>query len=119
MSFYRAEYGRGFSPGWFLESETGLVRKTRMAVPGDPDTGAGYLETVPMGAIWPSNDEQAEGFVYEDTDVSGGSVPMSLVVAGRVYMDRLPEVLSQEAVSALEAKGFIFIANSPAVERPD
>lgn len=110
--------GRDFAPGWFLESAVGVVRKTRQisATEGkEREDGGKY---VPMGTVWPANDATAEGIVYEDVDVTTGDMPGSVVLAGRVYEDRLPEKLADAAKTALAEKGFTFIAESPAVTRP-
>ena len=42
-----------------------------------------------MGTIYPSNDTNAEGIVYEDIDVTTGDMPASVVLNGIVYEDRL------------------------------
>ena len=70
-----------------------------------------------MGTIYPSNDSNATGIVYEDVDVSTGDMPGSVVLRGVVYEDRLPVQLDSDAKTALEAAGFIF-RQSPAVVRP-
>lgn len=119
MSFIGAiKKGRSIAPGWFLESEAGVVRKTRqIKQEGATDTEDGG-KYVPMGTVWPANDATAEGIVYEDIDVTTGDMPGSVVLAGRVYEDRLPAAISAAAKTALAGKGFTFIATSPAVTRP-
>lgn len=119
MSFIGAtEQGRTFAPGWFLESEVGVVRKTRqIAQAGAKENGDGS-KYVPMGTVWPANDATAEGIVYEDIDVTTGDMPGSVVLAGRVYEDRIPAAIAAGAKTALAEKGFTFIAASPAVTRP-
>ncbi len=119
MSFIgTTEQGRAFAPGWFLESEVGRVRKTRQIKQEGASASDDGRKYVPMGTVWPANNATAEGFVYEDIDVTSGDMPGSVVLAGRVYEDRLPAAIATEAKSALEGKGFTFIATSPAVERP-
>jgi len=119
MSFIgTTEQGHVFAPGWFLESEVGVVRKTRQIKQEgatDAEDGGKY---VPMGTVWPANDATAEGIVYEDIDVTSGDMPGSVVLAGRVYEDRLPAAIDATAKSALAGKGFTFIVTSPAVSRP-
>lgn len=119
MSFIGAiQKGRTLAPGWFLESEVGVVRKTRqIKQEGAVDTEDGG-KYVPMGTVWPANDAAAEGIVYEDIDVTTGDMPGSVVLAGRVCEDRLPAAISTGAKTALEGKGFTFIAASPNVTRP-
>lgn len=119
MAFVGAvEKGRAFVPGWFLESEVGLVRKTRQISQEGAQAAPGGGKVVPMGAIWPANDATAQGIVYEDIDVTNGNMPGSVVLAGRVYEDRLPVQLEEAAKTALAGNGFTFIATSPAVTRP-
>jgi hypothetical protein len=73
---------------------------------------------VKMGNIYPSNDENAEGIVYEDVEVTLGDAPGSVVTKGTVYEDRLAEALDSDAKTALIALGFKFIEAAPAVTRP-
>ena len=74
---------------------------------------------VPMGAFYPANDSSTvEGIVYEDVDVTTGAMPGSVVLSGTVYLDRLPASPESGVQAALAAKGFRFIAQSPAVTRP-
>lgn len=118
MSFMGAtQNGRTFEAGYFLESEVGVVRKTRQI----SDVNAvdnGDEKIVVSGTIWPANDTTAEGIVYEDVRVTTGEMPGSVVLKGRVYEDRLPEALDSAARTALEAKGFEFFATSPEITRP-
>lgn len=118
MSFIGNETGRIYAPGWFLESEVGVVRKTRQINQTGAKTTAEGGKYVPMGTIWPSNDANAVGIVYEDVDVTTGDMPGSVVLAGRVYEDRLPVTIAVAAKTALSGKGFTFIATNPAVTRP-
>lgn len=118
MSFIgNVEKGTLHEAGWFLESEVGVVRKTRQISTTGATTAANGGNYVPMGTIWPSNDANAEGIVYEDVDVSTGDMPGSVVMEGRVYSDRLPVAMAAAAKTALEGKGFRFFT-SPAVTRP-
>lgn len=118
MSFIHSEQGRSYTPGWFLESEVGVVRKTRQMAQAGAETAPNGGKYVPMGTVWPANDATAEGIVYEDVDVTFGDMPGSVVLAGRVYEDRLPAAPAEAAKTALAGKGFVFIATSPAVTRP-
>lgn len=119
MSFIgNIEKGRTYAPGWFLESEVGVVRKTRQISATGASAAPNGGKYVPMGTVYPANDSTAEGIVYEDVDVSTGNMPGSVVLAGRVYEDRLPVALATAAKTALTGKGFTFIAAAPAVTRP-
>lgn len=119
MSFIGAvEEGKVYAPGYFLAHEE-CTRETRqIAQSGATDTGNGG-KYVKMGAFYPANNAATvEGIVYEDVDVTSGNMPGSVVTAGTVYLDRLPAEPDTGVQAALEAKGFKFIASSPAVTRP-
>lgn len=113
MSFTKSTQGKTFAPGWFLASEH-CERKTRQMT----EELANDDKIVPMGTIYPANDETAEGIVYEDIDVSTGDMPGSVVLSGRVYTNRLPVELDSAAETALKAKGFVF-EDEPTVTRPE
>lgn len=121
MSFNAATTGVSYAPGWFLADNEHCTRETR-TIPANHaqvKTAANGGKYVPMGAIWPSNDANAVGIVYEDVDVTTGNMPGSVVTAGTVYADRLPTAAASAAKTALEGKGFKFITTNPAVTRPD
>lgn len=88
MSFIDGGFGKTYLPGYFLAHEE-CVRETREI----PQSGAVIAENggkyVPMGTIYPSNDGNAIGIVYEDVDVTTGNMPGSVVTKGVVYEDRL------------------------------
>ncbi len=113
MSFISSEEkGRGLDAGFFLESQVGLVRKTRQIKTASAQSLNGR-KIVPAGTLYSEGEEK--GIVYEDVDVTSGDMPGSVVLAGRVYKDRLPE----ETQSGLEgAAGFTLIGKAPAAERP-
>lgn len=122
MSFIgEVEQGVVYAPGWFLAHEE-CERKTRQfdADNAEVVTAADGAKYVPMGAFYPANDASTvEGIVYEDVDVSKGSMPGSVVLSGVVYLDRLVEAPESGVQSALAAKGFVFVDAAPTVERPD
>lgn len=119
MSFIGAvEQGKVYAPGWFLAHEE-CVRETREIAQSGATTAANGGKYVKMGTIYPSNDANAVGLVYEDVDVTTGNMPGSVVTGGVVYEDRLPVALETAAKNALIAKGFTFISSSPSVTRPD
>ena len=64
----------------------------------------------------PANGSTAVGILYENIDVTNGDAPGSVVVAGRVYEDRLPAAVESDAKSALA--GIEFVSASPMVTRP-
>lgn len=119
MSFIgNVEEGRAYAPGWFLAHEA-CERKTRQMSNVGATTAANGAKYIPMGTIWPSNDGNAEGIVYEDVDVTVGDMPGSVVLSGVVYEDRLPVDLNVNAKTALSALGFVFIESAPTVTRPN
>jgi len=117
MAYVVNETGRDLNAGRFLESEVGVVRKTRQ-IPASMGTDIGDSKVVLAGTPFPANDATAEGFVYEDVDVTYGDAAGSVVVAGRVYTDQLPVTPESAAVTALSSTGFVFVETKPAVERP-
>lgn len=81
----------------FLKSEH-LVTFTDTAETANATEGV-----VLAGTIVPKNDATAKGIVFHDTEVGQ---PMSIIVEGHVYSDRLPVVPSAEAKTALKNIGF-------------
>lgn len=117
MAFIKKIAGRDYSAGYFMESEVGLVRKTRQ-IKSEGATDIDGEKYVLAGTVYPSNDESAEGIVYETINVTNGDEAGSVVVGGRVWEDQLPTAIAPEAKTALEGKGFVFIAHKPATIRP-
>lgn len=119
MSFIgEIEKGVNYHPGWFLAHEE-CTRETRQIAQTGATTAANGAKYVKMGTIYPANTGDAVGIVYEDVDVTTGNMPGSVVTAGTVYLDRLPVAPAAAAKTALEGKGFKFIAAAPTVTRPD
>lgn len=82
---------RVYAPGWFLADNENCERKTREIDATDArvitaENGGKYM---PMGSIYPTNDGNAVGIVYEDVDVTTGDMPGSVVLRGTIYEDRL------------------------------
>lgn len=99
-------------PNW-LESEVGLVLKTR-EVPASLGVQDGAYKTVAPGTVYPSNDNKAEGIIFEAVDVTSGDMPGSVLVAGRVLAEGLN--IASAAKTALAGKGIVFV-DTPAVTR--
>lgn len=97
----------------FLESEVGLVLKTR-EIPASLGVQDGNYKTVAPGTPFPSNDANAVGIVFESVDVTSGNMPGSVLVAGRVLAENLN--LATAAKTALAGKGIVFV-DTPAVTR--
>jgi len=115
MSFIKDDTSKVYAPGYFLAHEE-CVRETRqIAQSGATSTSEGG-KYVKAGTIYPSNDGEAEGIVYEDVDVTNGDMPGSVVTQGIVYEDRLAQVVATAAKLALGTK--ITFQNSPSVTRP-
>lgn len=90
MSFIGAvTQGVVYAPGYFLAHQE-CERKTRQFNQTGATTTADGKKYWKMGSVYPSNDANAEGIVYEDVDVSNGAMPGSVVLNGVVYEDRLP-----------------------------
>ena len=118
MSFIgNTQKGQAYAPGWFLANNEDCTRETQQIAQAGATTGPNGSKYVKMGTVYPSNDAQAEGIVYEDVDVTTGDMPGSVVTAGEIYEDRLPVTLAEAAKTALTGKGFSFRA-SPSVTRP-
>lgn len=88
MSFITEEKGKTYAAGYFLAHEE-CERKTRQVTQAMATTAENGAKYVPAGTIYPSNDSNAVGIVYEDVDVTTGDMPASVVLSGVVYEDRL------------------------------
>lgn len=99
----------------FLESAVGLVQKTEMVT----QTMATTVDTKKLiygGTVFPSNDGNATGIIFETVDMTDDAKrPASVIKAGRIYGNRLKTELTSAAKTALAAKGFV-ILDAPEVE---
>ncbi len=68
------------------------------------ENGRFYLRE---GAIWPSNDENAQGIVAWDKDITDGAVTFSLIVDATVRTELLPVEPTAEALAALRKIGVL------------
>lgn len=121
MSFIQNDNtARSFTPGFFLAADDeNCVRLTREIPQTLATTLSDGRKIVKAGTFYPANSSSTvEGIVYEDIDVTSGNMPGSVVLKGTVYLDRLPASAESGVQSALEGKGFTFIASKPAVSRP-
>ena len=97
----------------FLASEIGLVQKTRL-IPDTMGAEDGTRKIVKAGTVFPANDQTAQGIVFEDVDVTYGDRIASVIVAGRIYKNRVPAEPvagtgeSDSAVIALQKSGIVF-----------
>lgn len=111
--------GKGFNAGYFLVDDENCTRVTAeiSASHAGVVTRSDGSKYVPAGSIIPSNNSSAVGILYEDTDVTTGNMPGSIVTAGVVYKDRLPVVVDSDAASAMT--GIQFDTYEPTIARPD
>lgn len=66
---------------------------------------------IKSGTIYPANGSTAVGIVFADVDVTNGDAPMSLMISGHVWEDRLNtgnDGLDDDAKAALAANGIYF-----------
>lgn len=121
MSFINtnAATGKGLNAGHFLVDDENCTRITATVAANHAQvvTRADGSKYVPAGAVIPANGATAKGILYEDTDVTVGDMPGSIVTDGVVYTDRLPAAPVAAATSALT--GITFVATSPAITRPN
>lgn len=114
MSFIRKnDKSTGGNAGFFMESEVGLVRKTRQ-IKAEGATEINGEKYVLAGSLFTGTGGE-KGIIYEDVNVTSGDMPGSVVLAGRVYGD----LISSEAKSALEgSEDITIIEKRPETVRP-
>lgn len=98
----------------FLESEKSLVLDTFNISGSTGKKDGGYM-IVPTGTVYPTDNENAIGIVFENVDVTGGDAPGSVLVKGRVLENNL--AISAAAKNALIKNGIVFVS-SPGEETP-
>lgn len=103
-----------YAPGYFLASED--CKRITTEIAQAKGTTVGTSKVVKAGTVYPSNDGNAIGIVYEDVDVTSGDMPGSIVIDGTVYEDRLPAAIESAAESAMT--GIRVITTSPSITRP-
>lgn len=111
MSFIGKTEGIGFEAGSFIAyGDEQIIRVTKQIAESGAtslDDGTKYVKA---GTPYPSNDANAIGLVYEDTDVTHGDVPGSVIVGNAVVTESLlPVTLDSDAKTALQALGFTFV----------
>ena len=115
MSFIENENGKIYAPGYFLAHEE-CVRVTKEIPQSSAVTAANGGKYVKMGTVYPSNDGNAIGIVYEDVDVTSGNMPGSIVTNGFVIEIRLPAAVESSAKAVLTGITFV---SEPTVVRPE
>ena len=96
--------GKTHNAGWFLAHEE-CTRETREIPQSLATTAENGTKYVPMGKIFPSADGNAIGIVYEDTDVTVGNMPGSVVTKGEVYEDRLADAVDSYSTATVPSGG--------------
>lgn len=97
------------SPKNFLESEVGLIQKTMMGEQSKAET-VGDKKIIKAGSVFPANQTGAKGIVFEDVDMTDDEKrPISVIVAGRIFKNRLPVSPETTAEKELEALGIVFL----------
>ena len=118
MSFIEEQKGQVYAPGWFLVDQENVTRVTAEMLQSMAETAEDGSKYVPMGKIWPTNDLNATGIVYETVDVTSGNMPGSLVTSGVVDEYRLFDKLTENSRKTLEARGITFSIIVDDVRRP-
>lgn len=113
MAYMKVE--QGYTLPNFLESAVGLVQKTEMVTQAMA-TQVDDKKLIYAGTVFPSNDTNATGIVFETVDITDDKKrPASVIKAGRIYSNRLKSALNTAAKTALEKSGFVFL-DAPDVE---
>lgn len=79
---------------------------------------------IKAGTVFPSNDENAKGLVFQDVDVTDGDQNAAVLVHGFVNSAKLPETVSNEAKKVLKQITFfpidavVYTVDTP-VANPD
>ena len=112
--------GVAYTPGYFLANNEDCTRLT-MNFKDDGTAGivttVGTAKYVKAGTIYPKKSAgEAKGIVYEDVDVTNGEAPGSVVIAGTVYKDRLPDTEISDVQDDLKNITFLDL---PTVTRPN
>lgn len=106
MAYNKTE--KFYSSNNILASEVGLVLKTKEGTKSMATAEDGHM-IIKAGTVFPANDATAEGIVFEDVDITDDEKrPISVIIAGRVIEDRLPEEVAEDAKTALAASGVHF-----------
>lgn len=101
--------GFALNAGYFLVSPEKCTRITGQVDDSNEQVvEEGAEKFIPAGAVFPANDGTAKGIVYEAVDVTNGPAACSVVIAGVVYENKMPEI-SEEAKSVLKESGIVFI----------
>lgn len=106
-AFYRTKVYDAFLPN-FIASEIGMIQRTFEVSDSGVAADEYGKKTVKAGTVYPANDATAKGIIFEDVDVTYGSRPASVVIAGRIFENRLHTKPDAAAKTALEKQGIYF-----------
>lgn len=106
-SYKRTEAYDEFKPN-FLASEVGLITKTYEISDTGVSAGPDGRKIVKAGTVYPKNDGTAVGIVFKDIDVTYGPRDGAVIIAGRVYKNRIKPAVESAAVPVLEKRGIYF-----------
>lgn len=107
--------GRYF-PNW-LSSEVGLVTKTYLLKSEGVTADENGKKIIKSGSVVKSGSTVVGLLFGPDADVTDGDIEYAVLVAGRVFENRLPEDNLSDSKTALTALG-IYFDNAPDVTRP-
>lgn len=106
MSFNQNDTsGVEFKAGYFLAHEE--CTRVTATIPQSLATTIGTTKYVKAGTVFPSNDGNAIGIIYEDVDVTTGAMPGSVVTAGEVVEAKLPASVESSAKAVLTGIKFV------------
>lgn len=92
----------------FLASEIGLITKTVQVDATGITADTEGKKIIKAGTIYPSNNTNAKGIIFEDVDVTNGERAAAVIVAGRILKEKLPTAPQTAAETALKASGIVF-----------
>lgn len=75
-------------------------------VPAGTIVGGGFIKNDSVKAV-KANNENAEGVLFNDVDVTYGPAPGAVIIHGFIAVDKLPEAPTEEAETALNMIKFI------------
>lgn len=88
--------------------DTGITTNSdgKKIVPAGTIVGGGFLADDTKYAV-KKNDENAEGVLLNDVDVTYGPAPGAVVIHGFINLDKLPEAPDPDAIAALKQITFL------------
>ncbi len=84
-------------------TEPNIFKHEHIVTDTNTATGTWPNGVIPHGTIFPANGATAKGVVYHDTEVGQ---PLTLIIEGHLYADRLPVPPTAAALTALRQINF-------------